>query len=166
MDNIIFIGLPGCGKSTIGALVAERLRMPFFDADNVTETLSGETIPQMFEKGEPYFRQRETEAIRYLCTKSHSVISCGGGVVTRRENMEQLKAAGTIFFLDRPVEEIIATVDPSNRPLIRDNRMKIKRLDEERRPLYKQYADIIVPVKSPFKKVVPLIEKDWLRLHK
>ena len=69
MDNLIFIGLPGCGKSTIGAMVAKALALPFYDADIVTERLAGETIPHMFEKGEAYFRIRETEAIRQLCQK-------------------------------------------------------------------------------------------------
>lgn len=59
MDNLIFIGLPGCGKSTIGAMVAKALALPFYDADIVTERLAGETIPHMFEKGEAYFRTRE-----------------------------------------------------------------------------------------------------------
>ena len=107
MDNLIFIGLPGCGKSTIGAMVAKALALPFYDADIVTERLAGETIPHMFEKGEAYFRTRETEAIRQLCQKNRCVISCGGGVVTRKENMALLKKAGTIFFLDRDVEAII-----------------------------------------------------------
>lgn len=97
MDNLIFIGLPGCGKSTIGALVAKALSLPFYDADVVTERLAGETIPHMFEKGEAYFRTRETEAIRQLCQKDCCVISCGGGVVTRKENMALLKKTEPSF---------------------------------------------------------------------
>ena len=128
MDNLIFIGLPGCGKSTIGAMVAKALALPFYDADIVTERLAGETIPHMFEKGEAYFRIRETEAIRQLCQKNRCVISCGGGVVTRKENMALLKKAGTIFFLDRDVEAIIASVDTSTRPLLEEDAEKVRDL--------------------------------------
>ena len=135
MDNLIFIGLPGCGKSTIGAMVAKALALPFYDADIVTERLAGETIPHMFEKGEAYFRIRETEAIRQLCQKNRCVISCGGGVVTRKENMALLKKAGTIFFLDRDVEAIIASVDTSTRPLLEEDAEKVRDLDQKRRPM-------------------------------
>lgn len=68
MDNLIFIGLPGCGKSTIGAMVAKALALPFYDADIVTERLAGETIPHMFEKGK-LISDKGTEAIRQLCQR-------------------------------------------------------------------------------------------------
>ena len=155
MDNLIFIGLPGCGKSTIGAMVAKALALPFYDADIVTERLAGETIPHMFEKGEAYFRIRETEAIRQLCQKNRCVISCG--VVTRKENMALLKKAGTIFFLDRDVEAIIASVDTSTRPLLEEDAEKVRDLDQKRRPLYEGYADVKIPVGSAFKKTAAFI---------
>lgn len=157
MDNLIFIGLSGCGKSTIGAMVAKALALPFYDADIVTERLAGETIPHMFEKGEAYFRIRETEAIRQLCQKNRCVISCGGGVVTRKENMALLKKAGTIFFLDRDVEAIIASVDTSTRPLLEEDAEKVRDLDQKRRPLYEGYADVKIPVGSAFKKTAAFI---------
>ena len=135
MDNLIFIGLPGCGKSTIGAMVAKALALPFYDADIVTET----------------------EAIRQLCQKNRCVISCGGGVVTRKENMALLKKAGTIFFLDRDVEAIIASVDTSTRPLLEEDAEKVRDLDQKRRPLYEGYADVKIPVGSAFKKTAAFI---------
>lgn len=156
MDNLIFIGLPGCGKSTIGAMVAKALALPFYDADIVTERLAGETIPHMFEKGK-LISDKGTEAIRQLCQKNRCVISCGGGVVTRKENMALLKKAGTIFFLDRDVEAIIASVDTSTRPLLEEDAEKVRDLDQKRRPLYEGYADVKIPVGSAFKKTAAFI---------
>ncbi|MCH3950241.1 MAG: shikimate kinase [Acidaminococcus sp.] len=154
MRNIVLIGLPGCGKSTIGKKLAQALHRPFYDADITVVEMAGETIADMFAKSEDYFRSRESEAIRALAQKQGIVIACGGGVVTRECNMEALRKTGTVVFLDRSVDDIVASVDTSMRPLLKDGAERVRRLDKQRRPLYQKYSDLVVPVEEPFTKTV------------
>lgn len=98
MDNLILLGFQAAEKVPLEPWWQKHWPCPF-TMDIVTERLAGETIPHMFEKGEAYFRIRETEAIRQLCQKNRCVISCGGGVVTRKENMALLKKQGPSFSL-------------------------------------------------------------------
>ncbi len=154
MRNIVLIGLPGCGKSTIGKALAARLKRPFFDADVTVVEMAGETIAEMFAKSEDYFRSRESGTIRALAQKQGVVIACGGGVVTRACNMEALRQTGTVVFLDRSVDDIVASVDTTTRPLLKESAEKVRRLDAQRRPLYQRYSDITVPVEEPFAKTV------------
>ena len=90
-------------------------------------------FPICLKKGK-LISDKGTEAIRQLCQKNRCVISCGGGVVTRKENMALLKKAGTIFFLDRDVEAIIASVDTSTRPLLEEDAEKVRDLDQKTAP--------------------------------
>jgi shikimate kinase len=150
MRNLVLIGLPGCGKTTIGRKLAKTLGCPFYDADAEVVKRSGETIPRMFEKGEAYFRDRESETIAFLSEKEGVIISCGGGVVTRPQNMEALSRKGTILFLDRDVERIIASVDTKTRPLLKAGRERVRLLDKERHTLYLTYCDKVVPVNEDF----------------
>ena len=80
MNNIILIGMPGCGKTTIGRELAKKLGRYFFDADQVLEEVSGQTIHELFAQGEETFRDAESETIVYLASKVKGVIATGGGV--------------------------------------------------------------------------------------
>jgi shikimate kinase len=150
MRNIVLIGLPGCGKTTIGKLLAKRLKRPFYDADVEVVRMSGETISEMFNKSEDYFRDREEEAIARLSEKENAIISCGGGVVKRPDNMKRLASKGVILFLDRDVEHIIASVDTASRPLLKEGREKVRQLDRQRHALYLQYSEKVFPVNEKF----------------
>ena len=90
MKNIVLIGMPGCGKSTLGRLLAQHLKRPFYDADNVLEKLEGKTIKELFAVSEACFRDAETRAVRHLSELEGCVIAAGGGVVKRSENIEVL----------------------------------------------------------------------------
>lgn len=142
--RIILIGMPGCGKTTIGKILSTQLDLKFYDMDDYIQEKTGKTISQLFEKGEDNFRNIETQACRELIEKDNVIISTGGGVVKRKENIDILKNDSTIIFLDRPVENIIGDVDVSKRPLLREGKEKVLVLYKERYELYKAAADKIV----------------------
>ena len=143
-NKVVLIGMPGCGKSTIGKLVSKELNFNFVDMDNYIEDMTSKTIPQLFEQGEEYFRDFETLACKKLSEKNNILISSGGGVVKRKENIEILKKESYIIFIDRPLEELLNDIDISTRPLLKDGRKKLIMLYEERYEIYKSSADKIV----------------------
>lgn len=139
--NIVLIGMPGCGKTTIGKLLADRLNMQFCDIDQYIEQKEGKSISDIFKKGEAFFRCIENKAVKEVSKNSSFVISTGGGVIKSAENMKLLKKNGVILFINRSVEDIISDVDTSARPLLKDGKEKLYTLYKERYPLYKQYCD-------------------------
>ena len=144
MKNIILIGMSGCGKTIIGERVATLLNMQFFDADAEIEREQSVKISEIFERfGEAEFRRLEREKTAELASLENAVISTGGGVVLFEENMQNLKRNGVIVFLDRSVEDILATLDNSNRPLLKD-KSRVQKLYDDRIELYRKYADVTV----------------------
>jgi len=143
-NKVVLIGMPGCGKSTIGKLVSKELNLKFFDMDKYIEDMTSKTIPELFENGEDYFRDFETLACKELSEKSKTLISSGGGVVKRKENIDILKKESYIIFIDRPIEELLNDIDISKRPLLKDGREQLIKLYEERYELYRSSADQIV----------------------
>jgi len=136
MENIILIGMPGCGKSTVGKLVAEKLGKQFVDADTVLESTFGKSIPQIFaEEGEAGFREKETAVLQELSKKSSLVIATGGGCITRERNYPLLHQNGTIFWLQRELDML----PTDGRPLSQTN--KLSDLYRVRKPLYECFAD-------------------------
>ncbi|MBE6072767.1 MAG: shikimate kinase [Clostridium butyricum] len=142
--NIVLIGMPGCGKTTIGRILARELSMEFYDMDDYIEKKTKQKISELFEKGEEYFRNIESSICEELAKKESSIISTGGGVIKRKENIDFLKKNGVIIFIDRPVDNIIGDVDISRRPLLKEGKEKVLKLYEERYLLYKKYSDKIV----------------------
>ena len=158
MKNIILIGMPGCGKTTVGKSLAKALDFNFFDCDAVLEKTEKTTIPQIFESfGEDYFRQLETKTLSALSTKENSVISTGGGVVERKENLDILKNMGIVIFINRPLENILQDVDTSNRPLLKDGKDRLIRLYERRFNLYRLACHIEIENSSTLDNVVAKI---------
>lgn len=135
--NIVLIGMPGSGKTTVGRALAERLGKSFVDTD---ELITGEygCISDIFaEKGEAFFRDIESVAVKRTALKNGLVIATGGGAVLRKENVRYLKHNGVLFFLDRPLGDIAPTDD---RPLSRDFEALKKRY-EERYDIYLSCCD-------------------------
>lgn len=146
MKNIVLIGLPGCGKTTIGRQAAKRTGRAFIDLDDKLVQDFGMTIPDIFARfGETGFRDRETAVCRSVAGWQNTVISCGGGVVLRPENIDALRQNGTLVFIDRPAEDIVRGVDVSGRPLLAEGAERVYRLAAERDRLYREYADVILP---------------------
>lgn len=136
--NIVLTGMPGSGKSTIGKATAEALGREFIDTDDEIKKEIGMEIAEYFEKfGEEAFRDKETEVIKTLSVKSGVVIATGGGAVLRQENTDALKMNGTVYYLNRPFEQLIPTDD---RPLASSVEALKKRYDE-RIDIYHSTAD-------------------------
>lgn len=147
--GILLIGMPGCGKSSLGRAAARRLNMKFLDTDTEIEKAEGRTIPEIFaEFGERYFRRAETLALRNVIGQN-AVIASGGGIVTEKENLEIMKS-GTVVFIDRPLECIESDIDTSGRPLLSDNG-RLKRLYDERYDIYRRVCDIRILNDRDFK---------------
>ncbi|MDF2676894.1 MAG: shikimate kinase [Bacillota bacterium] len=140
--NIVIIGMPGSGKTTMGKLVAEKLNKTFIDMDDYMVDYEGKSIKEMFAISEDYFRDVESKCSVILGKLNSLVIASGGGVVKRKENINALKENSIIVFLNRPVENIIKDIDSSTRPLLADGKERLYVLYNERIQLYKSYCDI------------------------
>ena len=157
--NIVLIGMPASGKSTIGKLLAQKINYEYYDADKYLEKKENIKISTLFsEKGEEYFRNLETKYLRELSEKNGIIISTGGGVVKREENMKILREKGIIVFLNRKIEDI-AKENHEARPLLQ-NIDNIYKLYEERIELYNRYSDIIVENDGTLKEVTDRITEE------
>ncbi len=146
--NIILCGFMGCGKSTVGSLLARKLGMSFIDLDKYIERKEKKSVSQIFaDSGEPYFRDLERQAAVELSLKNGIVIAAGGGTLTFPENVEAFRKTGRIVLLDLPVESIANRLkNDTTRPLLNrpDKDQAMKELYDKRMPLYKSAADITV----------------------
>ena len=141
-QNIVLVGMPGSGKSTIGKALAEKTGKLFVDTDDMIEGAFGD-IPSIFKtRGEEFFRDLEAAKVREAATLSGVVIATGGGAVLRQSNVDALRLNGIIFFLDRPIENIVPTAD---RPLSSDYDALKKRY-EERYGRYLEVSDYVIKV--------------------
>lgn len=139
MKNIVLIGMPGCGKSTIGALLAEKLGRTLADADEKIISLAGKSIPDIFaQDGEPTFRDWETKALTELGKQSGLVIATGGGCVTQKRNYPLLHQNGYLVWLERDC----SVLPTDGRPLSQAN--DLGKMYVARKPLYEAFADIRV----------------------
>lgn len=139
MKNILLIGMPGCGKSTIGTLLAQKLGRKFVDADEEIIRLAGKPIPDIFaQDGEDAFRQWESSSLENLGRQSGLVIATGGGCVTRSRNYPVLHQNGSIVWLERD----LSLLPTDGRPLSLTN--SLEQMYAVRRPLYEAFADIRV----------------------
>jgi shikimate kinase len=154
VKNIVLIGMPGCGKSTLGRSLAEMLGREFIDADPEIEKDAGKTIPELFAVSEEFFRNQETRTTKRLSALQDKVLAMGGGVVLRQENIASLKENGLIIFLDRSPADIIGDVDTQTRPLLAAGRQRIHDLYAQREELYRAAADVIVQNKGSMQEVL------------
>lgn len=139
MKNIVLIGMPGCGKTTIGALLAEKLGRTLADADEKIISLAGKSIPDIFaQDGEPTFRDWETKALTELGKQSGLVIATGGGCVTQKCNYPLLHQNGYLVWLERDCR----VLPTDGRPLSQAN--DLGKMYAARKPLYEAFADIQV----------------------
>ena len=141
--SIVLTGMPGSGKSEIGALLAARLGRPLCNTDEEIVQRTGMPITEIFKnRGEPYFRDLESDIICKASRRGGAVVATGGGAVLRQENIDALKQNGTLVFLDRPLEALRPMAD---RPLA-DTEAKLVSLYAERYQIYRAAADVTVPV--------------------
>ncbi len=165
LQNIVLIGIMGSGKTTVGKAVAEKLKLTFIDLDQYIEDHWG-CIPSLFEKGEEHFRNIETKAVKAVSELNGVVIATGGGVIKKAENVAALKEKGLVFFLDRPLEDILEDIETSHRPLLKDGKSRLKEIFEERYPLYIKACDIHVQGAKTAEDAVSIIIQEWKSLCK
>lgn len=140
--NVALIGMPSCGKTTIGRALADRLGKRFVDLDEEIVRAAGRSIPNLFAaEGEDGFRAREAEQTARFAREGRQVLSCGGGVVKRPENLRALRQNGVVLFIDRPLDAL--TVG-GGRPLS-TSAEALKAMEAQRRPLYLAAADAVIP---------------------
>lgn len=148
MKNVILIGFMGSGKSTIGKILAQKLKFEWLDMDIEIEKGEQKPISQIFEEmGEGYFREIESEYLRKMTQQTNKVISTGGGIVLKEENRQLLKDVGTVIFLHADSSQIIENLkDDTKRPLLKGENPeeKIIRMLDEREANYLNTANIII----------------------
>ena len=143
IQNIALIGMPGCGKTTVGRTLAQITDRPFVDIDEQIESLAGKSIPEIFANdGEESFRSLETQALAEESAKSGMVIATGGGVVTRPENLDLLRQNSLIIYLRRAPTEL----ESQGRPL--SETLGVETLANRRIPLYETWCDHTIDVTS------------------
>ena len=139
MENIVLIGMPGCGKSTIGNALEKLTGRPQVDLDAEIVKKAGKPIPEIFaESGEEGFRALETKVLAELGKRSGAIIATGGGCVTRPENYPLLHQNGTLFWLRRDT----ALLPRDGRPLSQN--ADLSEMYEKRAPLYARFADAVI----------------------
>ena len=136
LQNVVLIGMPGCGKSTVGAALAQKLGKTFVDADAEIERRTGKAIPDIFaQEGEEAFRRYEADVIADLTRQNRQVIACGGGVVKTPQNLHALRQNGPVLWVQRPIEKLAT----AGRPLSKGGEA-LRRMEHERLPLYRAAA--------------------------
>lgn len=139
--KVFLIGMPGCGKTTLGKIAAKRLNMKFADMDKEIERAEGKSISDIFEMyGEEYFRDAETKMLRgEVLGDEDKIISTGGGIVVKEENIEILQNSGAeVIFIDRPPECIEADIECSKRPLMKNGADAVYKLYRQRYARYER----------------------------
>lgn len=158
VQNIVLIGMPGCGKSAIGRAVAQALGKEFVDLDFLISQRAGMSIPNIFaQKGENAFRNLESEIVREAGSRTGCVISTGGGVVTREENYAPLHQNGLIVHILRDLN----VLPTAGRPVSQST--DLETLWKQRQPLYQSFADITVDNNREMSAAVQQILKECER---
>jgi shikimate kinase len=151
-SSIYLVGMMGAGKTTVGRLLARRLKLRFVDSDHEIESRCGVKIPVIFEiEGEAGFRSREAQAIAELTALSGIVLATGGGAVLAAANRERLAAGGTVVYLRARPEDLYARVrHDRNRPLLAGAAPleRLRELYTERDPLYREVAHLVMDTGS------------------
>ena len=141
MKNIVLIGMMGAGKTTIGNALASRLHKDMIDMDEYIEKKYDMSISEMFEISEEYFREKETQCALEVSKSKDMIISAGGGIIKKPQNMETLSQNGIVIYIDRPIIHILKDINVAHRPLLKDGKEKLNELYDQRHELYMHYAD-------------------------
>ena len=158
--NLVLVGMPSCGKTTIGKRLAKKLGLQFIDTDEEIERVTGRSIPEIFgELGEAGFRDIESRVIADVAARQNMLIATGGGAILREQNVMRLKGNGKIYFIDRPLELLITTDD---RPLS-SNKDDLTKRYNERYDIYCAVADKKVVNSGEFQNVIRIIKEDFLK---
>ncbi len=156
MENVILIGMPGCGKSIIGQKLAAKLGKEFVDTDEVIVQMAGKSIPEIFqEDGEVIFRQWETKVLEVTCKRSGLIIATGGGCVTVPRNYPLLHQNGAVFWLKRDIRQL----STEGRPLSQST--PLLEMYHRREPMYQAFCDRQINNNGTFEDAVQQIMLNW-----
>lgn len=157
MKNIALIGMPGCGKTTVGRQLAQKLDRKFVDLDSEIVKLTGMTIPEIFaQAGEEGFRQYETQVLAKFSRESALVIATGGGCVTREENFPLLRQNSIVCWLQRDLN----LLPTEGRPLSQAG--KLEEMYRVRRPLYEKFSDFRIESNENTAENIAAYLEDWI----
>ncbi|MBI1919382.1 shikimate kinase [Candidatus Microgenomates bacterium] len=162
--NIVLIGMRGAGKSTVGRILARRLKKKFLEMDNLIIKKAGMTVPRMVQKyGWEYFRDLESGVCKKVAKLDNRVVSTGGGVVIRQENVKMLKKNGLIFLLVASLDRLLKRIgEDESRPSLtgtNSRREDMRRVLAQRRKLYIEAADEVIDTnKLTTKEVAEVID--------
>ena len=146
MKAVYLCGFMGCGKTTVGKILAEKLGADFYDMDEYIVEREKMKIPEIFaEKGEKYFRETETAVIKELAEKK-GIIACGGGAMLKRENAEIAAENGIVVYIDVPFEVCYGRISgDNNRPIVMSNtKEELEFIYDSRIPLYRENSSVTV----------------------
>ena len=148
MRNLFLIGFMGCGKSSVARHLSKVKGMSLVEMDQMLEDEAGMSITDLFAQyGETHFRDMETELIKDIQSKESQVVSCGGGVVLRPQNVEEMKKSGKVIWLAAKPETILMRIkDDEKRPLLQGNKnlASIEKMMRSRQKNYESAADFII----------------------
>lgn len=154
--NIVLVGMPGCGKTTVGRALARLSGKPFVDLDEEIVRRAGKSIPDIFrEEGEAAFRELEAQVLADVCARSGQVIATGGGAVLRAENRAAMRRTGWVYFLCRNLEEL----PTDGRPL--SQKGSLEEMYRVRKPLYSAAADTVIDNSVALEATAELIWRDF-----
>ena len=157
-QNIVLVGMPGSGKTAIGAALAASLGRRLVDTDEVIAESTGMSIPDLFaEKGEAYFRELERRTVRELGAKSGLIISTGGGVPMDERNHGPLRENGRVYYIERPLDQLAT----DGRPLS-SSRQALETLLRQRESAYRAISDCRIPNTGSIEEDAELIRNDFL----
>ena len=144
--HIFLVGMPGSGKSALGRRVALKLQTPYLDTDAYLAEITGMNTAQIYSTyGEAAFRDGETRLLQDLITATPGIISTGGGTALREENRRLMRAHGYVVLIDRPIDDILLDIRAEKRPLLAQmGHEEIERIYEERMPIYRSVADVVL----------------------
>ena len=165
--NIVLIGMMGCGKTTVGRMLAKKLNRKQVDTDALIEEREGRSISAIFAtEGEAYFRARELDISRELGQETDLIVSCGGGLPMQKEAMSVLKESGVVFWLNRDPAETYDALDVSARPLAQEGKDAFMARYEQRAPIYRAAAHHIIDcsrgVKAAAEEILRILNEEGL----
>ena len=159
--QIYLIGMPACGKSSLGSRAAQELGLPFTDLDHWIEERAGKPIAEIFAQyGEAAFRKAETGALISLTWMQPGVIALGGGTAMTEVNRKIMRSWGSVILLERPLDKIMADIQRQERPLLLENtEEKLRELFEVRMPVYRKLADAICRNDADYTQALGVLER-------
>lgn len=158
MNNIYLIGMPGCGKSTIGKIISKEINREFVDLDEYIIESSGKSIEELFSAGETHFRSVETECLKLVSNMNNLIVATGGGIIETSGNSQIMRNSGIVIFIHTTPEKIMENSSLDGRPLLAENKNRIFELFERRYEKYKSSADYIVDNMGDIKDTISKIK--------